>query len=195
MDFCWFHSGKGFKQTGTATAANYNFLNMFKNKALLFDIKNIHFLFWPVVPTNPGCNCCVIIGDSLDFDPCASPPHRLHLPPPLFSADFTRCEAPWVNQWVLPSATLKIRFCAFLTQSLAIHVCSSPSSSKSGLLPLVLISSRLVDHPSISGRGQVPERLWWLSRPALTSEAFDFLFFVSRRNFDHCRVIHLFVQR
>lgn len=145
-----------------------------RTKVLLFDIQNIHFFFWLVVPTNPGCNCCVGIGDSLDFDPCASPPPRLHLPSPLLPADFTRCEAPWVNQWVLPSATLKTRFCAFLTRSLAIHVCSSSSSSKSGLLPLVLISSRLVDHPSISGTGQVPERLRWLSRPALTSETFFF---------------------
>lgn len=36
MDFCGFHSGKSFNQTGTATATNYNFLNMFKNKSFLF---------------------------------------------------------------------------------------------------------------------------------------------------------------
>lgn len=69
------------------------------------------------------------------------------------------------------------------------YVCSSSYSSKSCLLPLVLVSSGLVDHPSISGRGQVPESLWWLSRLALTSETLHFI--VSQRESDHYGVIYL----
>lgn len=50
------------------------------------------------------------------------------------------------------------------------NVCSlSSHSSESSLLPPVLISSGPVDHPSISGRGEVPENLWCLSGPAFTS--------------------------
>lgn len=196
MDFRGFYSGKGFKQTGTASAANCNFLNVFTDKSFycLKNNKNIHFLFWPVVPANSGCNCRVSIGDSLDFDPCASSPRRLHLPSPLLPADLPRCEAAWVNQWVLPSVSLKIRFCAFLTCSL-------------GVLGLLLIlqlevrSSPTCPHlfkacgPSEHFRQRTGSRKPLMTIKTCTHVRNFGYVFLSRRNFDRCRVIYLFVLR
>lgn len=165
-----------------------------RTKVLLFNIHNIHFLFWPVVLTNPGCNCCVSIGHSLDFDPCASPPPRLHLPSPLLPADFTRCEAPWVNQWVLPSATLKIRFCAFFNMQ-SWYPCVLL------ILQLEVRSSPTCPHlfkacgPSEHFMQRTGSRKPLMTIKTCIHVRNSWFFVVSRRIFDHRRVIYLFVQR
>lgn len=172
MDFCGLYSGKGI--TGTATAANIWFWTI--ENGSVFNIKgtccscsdqlflqilgviavSASVIPWILIPVLPLLIVFVYL-------------RRYFLQT---SRDVKRLESTSERR---PLQQWKKKMLCDFDVCICVCSCSSSHSSKSGLLPLVFVTAGLVDHPSISGRGQVPEHLWWLSRSAFTSETLDFI--------------------